>query len=231
VDGATAATHDSLRGIDGCFERTELLARAALRVRLPFQINTLVSQETIGELAGIARLACAWGAARWSLFLLVAVGRGSVLEPISAGTCEMLLQWLADLSLPGLPVITTTEGPHYRRILLEHRPAGAVGKARMPGAGIRDGNGVMFISHTGDIQPSGFLPLVAGNVRNIDPVMVYRESPLFQALRMPDTFSARCGACDYRHLCGGSRARAFAASGDPLGDDPLCLHEPRASRQ
>jgi AdoMet-dependent heme synthase len=231
IDGASAQTHDAIRGFPGCFERTREIARAAVEVGLPFQANTLVSQETIGELSAIGRLVSDWSASRWSLFMLIAVGRGAVLQPIGAGACELLFDWISDLKLPGTPVITTTEAPHYRRVLLEKRGEGV---ARMPGAGMRDGNGVMFISHTGEVQPSGFLPIVAGNVRDADPVAIYRESPLFRSLRRPELFGEPCGHCDYRHLCGGSRARAFAATGDPLGSDPLCAHEPtrlrRASR-
>jgi AdoMet-dependent heme synthase len=231
VDGASAQTHDALRGFPGCFERTRSIAQAAVNAGLPFQANTLVSQETVGQLAAIGQLVSDWGASRWSLFMLIAVGRGAVLQPIGAGSCELLFDWISDLKLPGTPVITTTEAPHYRRVLLEKLGASA---ASMPGAGMRDGNGVMFISHTGEIQPSGFLPIVAGNVREHDPVAIYRESALFRSLRRPELFGDQCGQCDYRHICGGSRARAFAATGDPLGHDPLCAHEPtrlrRASR-
>jgi radical SAM protein with 4Fe4S-binding SPASM domain len=94
------------------------------------------------------------------------------------------------------------------------------------GLGIRDGNGVMFISHTGDVQPSGFLPLTAGNVRTENPLQIYRSSPLFQSLRQTDQFEGRCGACEFQEICGGSRARAYAATGSALGSDPLCAYEP-----
>ena len=99
----------------------------------------------------------------------------------------------------------------------------------MRGLGMRDGNGVMFISHTGDVQPSGFLPLTAGNARTENPLRIYRESPLFQALRQTDHFAGRCGCCEFREICGGSRARAYAATGDPLGSDPLCPYMPPAA--
>jgi radical SAM protein with 4Fe4S-binding SPASM domain len=96
------------------------------------------------------------------------------------------------------------------------------------GAGIRDGNGIMFISHTGEVHPSGFFPLAAGDVRTADPVALYRESDLFRVLRCPERFTGRCGRCEYAESCGGSRARAFAATGDPMAEDPLCLYEPAA---
>ena len=128
---------------------------------------------------------------------------------------------------------TTTEAPHYRRVVIQQmRAAGrtAAGIQASPAArgfGIRDGNGVMFISANGNITPSGFLPLVAGNVRRVDPIQVYRDSALFRALRSPANFDGRCGACEFRAVCGGSRARAWAATGNALGEDPLCAWQPR----
>jgi radical SAM protein with 4Fe4S-binding SPASM domain len=94
------------------------------------------------------------------------------------------------------------------------------------GFGIRDGNGIMFVSHDGDIYPSGFLPVVAGNVRRDDIVSVYRDSEVFRSLRDVSTFKGRCGRCEYNALCGGSRARAFTWTGDPLESDPLCPYVP-----
>src|SRR6266702_3694631 len=123
---------------------------------------------------------------------------------------------------------TMTEAPHFRRVALARarregeRPPRAAGHA----AGIRDGNGIMFISHTGEVQPSGFLPLSAGDVRSADPVALYRDADLFRTLRRPELLAGRCGRCEYAATCGGSRARAFAASGDVMAEDPLCLYEP-----
>ncbi len=232
LDGSDARRHDGVRGVPGCFERTVAVARECAATRLPFQINTLVSEETLDDLPAIHRLASALGALRWSLFFLVAVGRGSVLRPVTAEACERLFEQLLDLSGTAGPVITTTEAPHFRRVALEHarrrdgeRPHRAVGHV----AGIRDGNGIMFISHSGEVHPSGFLPLSAGNVRLSDPVALYRDSELFRTLRRADLFGGRCGRCEYREACGGSRARAFAATGDPLAEDPLCLYEPQAT--
>ncbi len=223
LDGSTAERHDAIRGLTGTFERTLEAAHAARAVALPFQVNTLVAEETLDDLPAIYLLVTALGAARWSLFFLVSVGRGTVLEPISSQQCDELMQGLAELAAQqdGGPVVTTTEAPHFRRVMLERRR----GPGR--GAGIRDGNGIMFISHTGEVHPSGFLPLSAGNVRTQDPVVIYRESHLFRTLRRPDTFGGRCGCCEYHWQCGGSRARAYAASGDPFGEDPLCSYQPR----
>lgn len=238
LDAATASAHDAIRGIPGTYERTLDAARTAKAVALPFQVNTLVCAETVADLPAIHAQVLASGAARWSLFFLVSVGRGQVLQPISAGEAEDVLDWIAGLSAsggrPGL-IITTTEAPQIRRVIAERRRQAAISSPEGPsagnrpathGAGIRDGNGVLFISHTGDICPSGFLELAAGNVRRDDIVEVYRHSDMFTSLRDVTSFGGRCGRCEFNDVCGGSRARAYAASGDLLGEDPLCGYRP-----
>jgi len=226
IDGSTAQRHDAIRGVPGCFDRTLEAGKRAVEVGLAFQVNTLVSAETVDDMPAIDTLVRAMGATRWSLFFLVSVGRGTVLTPISAQRTEELLVWFAERAkLPG-PVLTTTEAPHFRRVVLEHRDAQVAPQGH--GAGIRDGNGVMFIAHDGEVSPSGFLPIAAGNVKMQDPIAIYRDAPIFRALRNVDGFHGRCGHCEYRQVCGGSRARAYVASGgDPLGEDPLCVYEPR----
>ncbi|MBK8252162.1 MAG: radical SAM protein [Polyangiaceae bacterium] len=298
IDGSDPERHDFIRGIEGTFERTREAAKAAREAELPFQVNTLVCAATVDDLPAIYKEVVAIGAARWSLFFLVTVGRGNVLEPISQERAEEVLVWVAKLAAermarPGRGglVITTTEAPQLRRVVAEQKrlhahehpspegqsthpssvhtraaepthgghpsgvhtqtvepthgghPGGQVkalghdagsqapkngghGQHAHHGAGIRDGNGILFISNTGEICPSGFLEVSAGNVRTSDLVAVYRSAPLFTGLRDPDHFGGRCGICEYRHACGGSRARAFSAFGDPMAEDPLCPHEP-----
>ncbi len=245
LDGSDAGRHDAIRGIDGTYERTLEAAHVAREVGLPFQLNTLVCQETVDDLPAIHEQVVALGAARWSLFFLVTVGRGQVLQAVTPARAEALLHWLASLAAPPRPgqlIISTTEAPHFRRVLSErrrdshdHRPTpgttlarGASGGPAGHGAGIRDGNGILFLSHTGEICPSGFLEIPTGHVRRDDVVQVYRAHPLFEALRRPDEFHGRCGPCEFRWVCGGSRARAYSASNDPLGEDPLCEHETQA---
>ena len=231
LDGSDAVRHDALRRIDGCFYRTLVAARACTAVGLPFQVNTLASEETLDDLPQIYRLATDLGSARWSLFFLVAVGRGSVLKPITAEACERLFERLLDLGTDDGPIITTTEAPHFRRVVLERARRAGRGLASPAqgsmghGAGIRDGSGIMFISHTGEVHPSGFLPLSAGDVRTADPVVLYRDSELFRTLRRSELLTGRCGGCEYAGPCGGSRARAFTATGDPMAEDPLCLYK------
>ena len=232
LDGSGADRHDALRGVPGCYERTLEAARACAAVGLPFQVNTLVSAETLEDLPTIYRRAAELGAARWSLFFLVSVGRGAVLQPITPAQCDGLFEWLLDQSDGVGPIVTTTEAPHVRRVVVERGRRAARGRAKVPrgsighGAGVRDGNGIMFVSHTGEVWPSGFLPLSAGTVRDSDPVVLYRHSRLFRSLRSAEIFHGRCGRCEYADSCGGSRARAFAATGDPLGEDPLCRYQP-----
>lgn len=221
LDGATATAHDALRGVPDTFERTLSAARTARVVGLPVQINTLVAAETLDQLPAIFLRVAALEAARWSLFFLVSVGRGTVLQPLTPPESEELLRWLAHVAGGGAPVVTTTEAPQFRRVLLQQRVA-----TGGHGAGMRDGNGVLFISHTGAVHPSGFLPLAAGNVRTDDVRAIYRDAPLFRTLRQADAFGGRCGRCEFRWQCGGSRARAYAASGDPLSEDPLCGYQP-----
>lgn len=234
LDGSNAARHDGLRGVPGTFALTLDAARDILDSGIPLQINTLVTTETLDDLPAIHRLVSSLGVQRWSLFFLISVGRGRVLGQLTADECEALLHWVWQSSRSGGPEITTTEAPHYRRVALDYLKA----EGRSPeegrrhplrrGFGVRDGNGIMFISHTGEIQPSGFLPLVVGNVKRQSPVEVYRDEVLFRALRVPEYFGGKCGRCEFRAICGGSRARAYAATGDPLGSDPLCAYEPPA---
>lgn len=217
IDGADATVHDGIRGIPGVFDRTLETARVVAEVGIPLQVNTLVCAANIDEMAAIADRVADVGARRWSLFFLIRTGRGSVLEEISAERAEALMRWLAELDDTAPFRVATTEAPHYRRVQLAHHPDRPV-----PAAGIRDGNGIMFISYRGDVYPSGFLPLTAGNVRLESPLTIYRQAPIFVSLREGDRLHGRCGHCQHRAICGGSRARAYAATGDPFGDDPLC---------
>lgn len=233
LDGASPQVHDGLRGVPGCFDWTLRLARRAVELGLALQINTLVCAETAGELPALYRLLEGLGIARWSLFFLVETGRGRVLKPLPPGRAERTLVWLWETARSAPFPIKTTEAHHFRRVgWVRLRRAGLPPEAirRTPlgrGFGVRDGNGILFISHTGEVYPSGFLPLPVGNVRRESPVRLYRESRLFRALRDPDRYRGKCGACEFRYICGGSRARAFAHTGDPLGSDPLCPYRPR----
>jgi radical SAM protein len=232
LDGSTAARHDSARGVAGTFDRTIQALQWAQRLQMPVQINTLVAAETVDDLPEIYELLKPFGLARWSLFFLISVGRGKVLQPLSPEEGEQLMRWVHDISKEAPFIVATTEAPSYRRVALQKmREEGMTGEQiRRSGAtrsyGIRDGHGVVFVSNTGNICPAGFLPLPVGNVRKVHIVDMYRESPLFRQLHDPSQFENRCGICDYKKLCGGSRARAFAATGNPLASDPMCTFVP-----
>jgi len=233
LDGSSAQRHEAIRGIEGCFDWTMNAIRNASQLGFPIQVNTLVSQETADDLPAIYELLKAHKIMRWSLFYLIAVGRGKELQPVSPEHGEELMHWTYELTRSAPFAIKTTEAPSYRRVALNHmRESGWTGAEieRTPvyrGFGIRDGHGIMFVSNQGDIYPAGFLPLATGNVRVNNLVDVYRDSPTFRALHNPSTFKGKCGICEYRTLCGGSRARAFAYTGDALASDPFCAYEPR----
>lgn len=232
LDGPTAALHDAIRGIPGCFEHTLEAMRWVGELNMPLQINTLVTDESAVQLPLMFELLKQAKVARWSLFFLISVGRGKVLNPLSPQAGEALMHWVYEIARSAPFTVATTEAPSYRRVALTQMRAEGLSAEhiqRSPtarGFGIRDGNGIMFISSVGDIAPAGFLPLVAGNVRTDDLVHVYRNAPLFSALHHPENFSGKCGYCEYRAICGGSRARAFAASGDPFAEDPFCPYQP-----
>jgi radical SAM protein len=235
LDGSTAQRHDSIRGVSGTFDRTLDALRWAGELELPVQINTLVSAETASDLPAIYELLKGFHAARWSLFFLISVGRGKVLQPLTSDQAEELMGWVYDLSKTAPFVVATTEAPSFRRVVVQRmRAEGLTGEdikrsKAARGFGIRDGNGIVFVSSTGEICPAGFLPLGAGNVRNDRIAEVYRHSPLFESLHKPESFSGRCGACEYHSLCGGSRSRAYEATGDALASDPLCQFTSRSS--
>jgi radical SAM protein len=232
LDGSTADRHDRFRGVPGCFDWTLTAARLARWEGLAVQINTLVTAETEADLAAIYRLVSGLSPRRWSLFFLVQVGRGQLLSEITPERCEALLHWLYERSKAAPFAVATTEAPHYRRVALTRMRLEGVPLARMRqtpvgrGFGIRDGNGIMFVSHTGEVYPAGFLPLRAGNVRNADIVELYRTAEVFVTLRQTSRLKGRCGRCEFKEICGGSRARAYAWSGDPLETDPLCAYQP-----
>jgi radical SAM protein len=230
LDGATAPRHDALRGIAGCFQRTLTAAREAADAGLSVQVNTLVSGETMPDLPAIFALVSMLPIQRWSLFFLIGVGRGRVLRGLTADQAEEVCHWLYTRSLEAPFMVAATEAPFFRRVALERGQRAGLSPRSVPSItrafGIRDGNGIAFVSHRGDVQPAGFLPVVAGNIRETPLVDLYRRAPLFTALRDVDRLGGKCGRCPFNALCGGSRARAYAHSADYLGADPLCAYDP-----
>ena len=229
IDGASAQSHDEFRQEQGSFDETITAAQAVRDAKIPLQINTTVCAETLGELPAIRDLVEELGAVLWSVFFLVPVGRGSVLDPISPERTESVMEWLCEVQEEAPFGIKTTEAPHYRRVALQQKTDSEDGpEADVIGrqTGITAGDGFAFVSHRGDVYPSGFLPESAGNVRNRSVVDIYRDSPLFEQLRDKEALEGKCGVCPYRNVCGGSRSRAYAYSGNPMASDPLCEFVP-----
>jgi radical SAM protein with 4Fe4S-binding SPASM domain len=211
------------------------------------QVNTAVMPANVHELPSVTELMCRLGASIWEVFFLVRTGRGATLGELVAHECEDVCWFLHDASRYGF-VVRAVEAPFFRRIVqwresgrqpeggplyeelaarlhqLLGEPATA-SKAQTKGT--RDGKGIVFVAHDGDVYPAGFLPLRLGNVRERPLADIYREHPLLRDIRAA-RFHGRCGVCEYRELCGGSRARAFAAFGDPLAEDPACAYRPTA---
>jgi AdoMet-dependent heme synthase len=236
LDGSDETRHDTFRGEAGSFNWTLNGARTAREEGLPVQINTMVTAGTVADIPAVYDVVRDLGIARWALFFLIATGRGESLESVTPTESERFLNWLWQLVREAPFPIKTTEAHHYRRIAylkMERRRLTAEEIARTPagrGFGIRDGNGIVFVSHTGAVYPSGFLPLSAGNVRQQSLVDLYCHSRLFTTLRDVDQLQGKCGRCEFRAICGGSRARAYAQEGDPMASDPLCPYQPRERR-
>ncbi|HOL73472.1 MAG TPA: TIGR04053 family radical SAM/SPASM domain-containing protein [Bryobacteraceae bacterium] len=234
VDGWDAASHDNFRQVPGSFDRAIFALEEARRIGLSTQINTTVSRHNYRRLGEIADLVDRTGSDMWDVFFLVPTGRGASQQELNAEEFEEVFNFLYERSKTSRAVIKTTEAMHYRRYLMQRRKAegGSNGK-KHPGdnplnrmAGINSGRGFVFISRTGEIYPSGFLPISSGNVRRHSLVDVYRNGALFRVLRDSSCLKGKCGLCQYRNLCGGSRSRAYALTGDYLAEEPRCIHQP-----
>jgi AdoMet-dependent heme synthase len=258
LDGKDPASHDGFRGVAGSFNRTINILDWCREFGLEPQLHTTVTRHVLDSLPEIAEMIGQRGIKLWALFLLIAVGRAARPEVrrlnLNARQLESLFHWLYDLSKSAPFDITPREGYHYRRVLLQRRAAelgiavedllaGVEAKHSTPAEvasspqatrivraplGVNDGKGIVFISHQGDVQPSGFLNLVGGNIRRQSLPEIYRNSTVFRRVRDYSSLSGKCGMCEFKNICGGSRARAFALTGDPMRSDPYCLYQPAA---
>lgn len=244
LDGSNAGIHDAFRGVAGSFDRTIQSIEYLHELGLPIQINTTVSRYNLHDLERLAELIKELKAVLWSVFFLVPTGRGKMEDMIPPEEHERVFNWLYDLSKTAPFDIKTTAAQHYRRVVMQRRKEEGESLPRMnligvqrnngqtedgigrPMFGVNDGNGFVFVSHLGDVYPSGFLPVCTGNVRERPLVEIYRESPIFKALRNPDNYKGKCGVCPFRNVCGGSRARAYAVTGDYLESEPCCTYIP-----
>lgn len=239
IDGADAASHDAFRGVPGAFEAS-LRGMDHLRsAGLPFQINTTVTRGNLGHFRRIFELCRQVGAVAWHIFLLVPMGRASGLESevISAEEYEEVLHWLYDFRKTTDMHLKATCAPHYYRIMRQRaREEGLPMTPETFGLdaltrGCLGGTGFCFISHTGTVQPCGYLELDCGNVREKPFPLIWRESGHFRKLRDPTCYKGKCGVCEYHRVCGGCRARAQSMDGDYLGEEPLCSYQPARRRQ
>ncbi|MCU0750209.1 MAG: radical SAM protein [Akkermansiaceae bacterium] len=232
LDGATRETHDAFRGVNGTFDRTIEAVHRAHASGLSLQINTTLTRGNLHEYEAFKQLMYELKPAMWSVFLLVPTGRAGLADLPAADDIERIFEDMAGLVGKAPFAVKTTEGHHFRRVVMQKMGGGA--SRPRPGMrsplGIRDGRGVMFISHTGEVSPSGFLPMVCDNVRNAHPADIYRHHPLFVSLRDNDALGGKCGVCEFRTVCGGSRSRAYGVSGDPFAQDPACSYIPAALR-
>ncbi|RJP49772.1 MAG: TIGR04053 family radical SAM/SPASM domain-containing protein [Anaerolineaceae bacterium] len=237
LDAPRSKIHDDFRKVKGSWQRTMDTLHRAHDVGLSVQVNTTVAKHNIDILHEMVPFIQEVGAVQWSVFFLVPTGRAMAEQMVSAEQHEKIFNWLYDLSQNAPFDIKATAAPMYRRVAIERKRTQNDGKPvtfqsagfqyadglHRPTKGVNDGNGFLFISHIGEIQPSGFLPVTAGMVRENDIVDIYRNSQIFKDLRNPDKYKGVCGTCEYRDVCGGQRGRAYGITGDYLESDPACV--------
>jgi radical SAM protein len=239
LDGSCADIHDYFRGTKGSYERTMRGIQYLKELDIPIQVNTTVSRHNLHDLAAIAEKVRDMEAVLWSVFFLVPTGRGMAEDMITAEQHEEVMKWLVRVQQTMPYGVKATAAPHYRRVWLqEQRRAGITAEegekkradllGRAP-KGVNDGDGFVFISHIGEVYPSGFLPVVCGNVRERPLAEIYRNSPIMRQLRDKSLLKGKCGVCEFREICGGSRARAYAVTGDYLASDPYCAYMPQGA--
>jgi radical SAM protein len=250
LDFPRSELHDGFRGVPGAFAKTMQAVAWAHEAGLPLQVNTTVCGDTAPYLEEMAEFVQKLGIVFWEVFFLVPMGRGSLLTGLSASECERLFEVIYRVQKKEGFIVKVTEAPHYRRHVAQRElreagePARPKGEVAMPARltvsegpghtvglaprGVNSGNGFLFVSHQGEIMPSGFLPIPVGTVRETSLAQAYREAPLFRQLRTPSLLKGRCGRCEFREICGGSRSRAYGLTGDPFETDPWCSYEPLA---
>ncbi|MDE3202107.1 MAG: TIGR04053 family radical SAM/SPASM domain-containing protein [Acidobacteriota bacterium] len=253
LDGSCPEIHDAFRGLPGAWARTIQAIEWANEAGIPIQVHTTISRHNANDLDNLCALFEQQKIVMWNVFFLVPVGRGQLDDLLSGEEFEQVFGKIYELSQRVNFQIKTTEAMHYRRYLLQHNleerrmghghPGGhphaaeyepgtpqADAQTRNRGWATRrvnDGKGFMFISHMGNVYPSGFLPIHAGNIRKTPLAEIYREAPIFKALRDTSRLEGKCGACEFKEICGGSRARAYALTGDPLAQEPCCIYQPK----
>ncbi len=237
IDGPDPAIHDAFRGVAGSFEHCQRILNDARELGIERQVNTTIGPHNLHALRAMADVVAASGAVLWSVFVVVPTGRADTALLPSATELERALEELVGISESAPFDVKTTAAPHFRRLLLEHKakghPLGVLRDLDEDGSvkgtrGVNDGVGMLFVSHRGEVYPSGFLPLSVGNIRRGSLSLMYRESDLFRTLREVGAASGKCSVCPFVRVCGGSRARAWAMDGRVDGSDPACSYVPKA---
>ncbi|MDP4161805.1 MAG: TIGR04053 family radical SAM/SPASM domain-containing protein [Bacillota bacterium] len=250
LDGPTPEIHDHFRGTPGSFDLTLEKIKYLNELNMPLQINTVISRYNYDHLEEMAKLVGEMKAVMWYIFLLVPTGRGQLEACITPAEHEKVFRWLYELSKTAPYDIKTTAAQHYRRVVLQQKmrenkidksdikyedtmtmdQSKMIDGLKRAPKGVNDGNGFAFVSHIGDVFPSGLLPLTGGNIRETPLAEIYRESKVFKDLRQPDNYKGKCGVCEYRTICGGSRSRTYAVTGDYMESEPFCVYIPLAMR-
>jgi AdoMet-dependent heme synthase len=237
LDGSLPELHDAFRGVPGSYARTLEAIHWANQFGLPIQVNTSISRRNFQDLENMASLLKQFRLVLWSAFFLVPTGRAQMEDLLSADEVEETFGKLYRLSKELPFKVKTTEAQHYRRYVIQQRLKSKVRRIEIGSDGweksvpgllpINDGKGFVFVSHTGEVCPSGFLPVSSGNVRTQSLTEIYREAPLLQALRDTSKLQGKCGECEFKEICGGSRARAYGVTGNMFAPDPCCNYVPR----
>ena len=249
LDGPDAETHDAFRRVSGAFDRSVDGFIRLKELGVSMQVNTTVTAHNRERLDDIHELVRKLGADAWHLFLLVPVGCGLEIAQsaqLTARDYEEVLYWIDDLAQGETMEVRATCAPHAQRVRLERAalapspsplPPGEREKELLPripgtgGMGTRRGclagTGICFISHLGEVFPCGYLPVQAGNLRHQTFSAIWESAPIFAELRDPNRLEGKCGACEYRTICGGCRARAFGQTGRYLGEEPFCNYLPK----
>ena len=238
IDGATKKAHDTFRGVSGAYDGALNGIALAKSVDLEFQVNTTITKTNLDQIPAILKLAESLGAVAHHIFLLVPTGRGKYItdQEIDAQEYEETLNWFYDQMDKTPMQLKATCAPHYYRIMRQRaRQEGKTISFQTHGMdavtrGCLGGTGFCFISHQGVVQPCGFLDLNCGDVTQASFSDIWHHSEHFITLRNYKNLKGKCGSCEYKHVCGGCRARAFEATGDYLSEEPLCAYQPTISR-
>lgn len=232
LHGSSAQRHDKHMGISGTYRRTLEIVRSCHEVGLPVQINTMVSTKNFHDLDSMIELLMRMDVNLWNVFFQVPANLDEIVTMLSAEQHEEIFAKLYSASQYVQFQIKTTEGQHYQRFVLQQRMRESHGKmgesdghSRTP-KGVNDSRASVFIDHRGEVYPSRFLPFAAGNLTNEPLSRLFRESSLFVSLRETSRLKGKCGQCPFNNACGGSRARAYAMTGDLFAADPRCTFEP-----